>query len=298
MKPEIIVFDIDGVLIDTSMSFRFAVSRTIQYYMTKILCYKDTGILIQPEEVQLFKLAGGFNDDWVLSQSAILFFTYKALKFDAKDTKSIRLLPPTLIEFTNSVSYEGEGLRKVKEYLASLDGNIFYKAEEKLDKNLVIRIFQEIYAGSRYMKKLYRSEPILGTEEGLWKNEKVILDKSLLPEDISYGIYTGRTAGETELALEMLRLNIPSQAVITMNSSIIKPNPRGLEIIREYYKRDILAFIGDSMDDILTAVNANAIPVAIAKDDFSRERFSKYTDLIFDSVNEYLKYISNFCRVG
>ncbi|MBC7320640.1 hypothetical protein H5T89_08325, partial [bacterium] len=286
MKPEVIVFDIDGVLIDTSMSFRCAVSRTVQYYMTKVLGYEDTGILIQPEEVQLFKLAGGFNDDWVLSQSAILFFAYKALKFTAKDTNSIRFLPPSLIEFTSSISYEGEGLKKTKEYLASLDGNILARAEERLDRKLVIRVFQEIYAGSRYMKKLYGSEPILGTEEGLWKNEKVILDKNLLLADVSYGIYTGRTATETELALEILKLEIPPQAIITMNSSIVKPDPKGLKLIKEYYRKDILAFIGDSMDDVLTAVNANAIPVAIAKDDLSRERFSRYTNLIFNNVNE------------
>lgn len=293
MKPEVIVFDIDGVLIDTSMSFRCAVSRTVQYYMTKVLGYEDTGILIQPEEVQLFKLAGGFNDDWILSQSAILFFTYKALKFAVKDTNSIRLLPPSLIDFTSSISYEGEGLRKTKDYLASLDGNVLDRAEKRLDRKFIIRIFQEIYAGSRYINRLYGSDPILGTEEGLWKNEKVILDRGLLLTDIHYGIYTGRTATETELALELLNLELPPQAIITMNSSIVKPDPRGLNLIKEYYKKDTLAFIGDSMDDILTAVNANAIPVAIAKDDLSREKFSRYTNLIFNNVNEYLRYIRN-----
>lgn len=291
MKPEIIVFDIDGVLIDTSKSFRVAVSRTVQYYMTGVLGYIDTGVLIQPEEVQLFKLAGGFNDDWLLSQSAILFFIYKALKSGFKDTNSIRLFPPSLIEFTKTISYEGDGLNKTRDYLASLDGNIFHKAEERLDKELITRIFQEIYAGSKYVRRLYGTEPTLGTEEGLWKNEEVIIDKSLLLDDISYGIYTGRTASETELALELLKLEIPPQAIITMNSSIVKPNPKGLEIIRRYYKKDILAFVGDSMDDVLTAVNANAIPVAIAKDDFSKERFSQYTELVFNSVNEYLKHV-------
>lgn len=291
MKPEIIVFDIDGVLIDTSKSFRVAVSKTVQYYMTKVLGYEDTGILIQPEEVQLFKLAGGFNDDWILSQSATLFFIYKALKSGFKDTSSIRLSFPSLIKFTKAISYEGDGLNKTRDYLATLDGNIFYKAEEKLDRKLVTRIFQEIYAGSKYIRRLYGTEPILGTEEGLWKNEEVIIDKSLLLDDISYGIYTGRTASETELALELLKLEIPPQAIVTMNSSIIKPNPKGLEIIREYYKKNILAFVGDSMDDVLAAVSANAIPVAIARDDFSKERFSHYTELVFSNVNEYLKYV-------
>jgi len=168
------------------------------------------------------------------------------------------------------------------------DNNIISEIKSRLDKELVIRIFQEIYAGSEDMKRLYGSEPLSGKEEGLWRRERIILDKALLIPDLFYGIYTGRTASETELALNMLKLDIPPQAIITMDSSIIKPDPRGLEIIRSYYKREILAFVGDSMDDILTAINGNAIPVAIAKDDISRERFSHYTSLIFNNVNEYL----------
>jgi len=292
LKPEIIVFDIDGVLIDTSRSFRCAVSRTVQYYITEILGYRDTGILIKPEEVQLFKLAGGFNDDWILSQSAILFFLYKGLKYKLSDTGSIRLAPPGLIEFTDAISsYKDGGLEKTRRYLADLDGNILNKAEESLDRSLVIRIFQEIYAGSGYVKRLYGIEPLLGKEEGLWKNERVILDKNLLLNDVFYGIYTGRTASETQLALEILKLDIPSGAIVTMGSSIVKPDPKGLEIIREYYKKNILAFVGDSMDDVLSAINAKAIPVAIASDKLSRERFSHYTSFIFSDVNEYLRYL-------
>lgn len=55
MRPEIIVFDIDGVLIDTLPSFRVAVSRTVQYYITEILKYDDTGLFILPEEVQFLR---------------------------------------------------------------------------------------------------------------------------------------------------------------------------------------------------------------------------------------------------
>jgi len=288
LRPEIIVFDIDGVLIDTLPSFRVAVSRTVQYYITEILEYDDTGLFILPEEVQFFKIAGGFNDDWVLSQSIILFFIYKAITSGLKDTRSVRLIPPSFEDFTRDISCIGDGLEKVENYISNIDNNIISEIKSKLDKKLVIRIFQEIYAGSEDMKRLYGSEPLLGKEDGLWKRERIILNRRLLIPDLFYGIYTGRTASETDLALNMLKLDIPPQAIITMDSSIIKPDPRGLEIIRSYYKREILVFVGDSMDDILTAINGNAIPVAIAKDDISRERFSRYTSLIFNNVNEYL----------
>lgn len=289
MRPEIIVFDIDGVLIDTSSSFRVAVSRTVQYYVTKILGYKDTGLFIKPDEVQLFKIAGGFNDDWVLSQSIILFFIYKAIRSGLKDTESIRSVPPSFEDFTRDISYPGNGLEKVEKYILDMNSKIFLEVKKRFDKKLIIRLFQEIYAGSEGMKRLYGTEPILGGEEGLWKKERIILDKTLLIPELSYGIYTGRTATETELALELLKLDIPNEAIITMDSSILKPDPKGLEVIRAFYKKETLAFVGDSMDDILTAINGNAIPVAIARDDVSRHRFANYTSLIFTDVNEYLK---------
>ncbi|HRR90964.1 MAG TPA: hypothetical protein P5253_01645 [bacterium] len=127
MRPEIIVFDIDGVLIDTLPSFRVAVSRTVQYYITEILKYDDTGLFILPEEVQFFKIAGGFNDDWVLSQSIILFFIYKAITSGLKDTRSVRLIPPSFEDFTRDISCIGEGLEKVEKYISNMITTSFQK---------------------------------------------------------------------------------------------------------------------------------------------------------------------------
>ena len=58
-----ILFDIDGVLLDVSLSFRAAIVETTQHYAKNTLHLEDTGKLILPEEVELFKFAGGFNDD-------------------------------------------------------------------------------------------------------------------------------------------------------------------------------------------------------------------------------------------
>jgi len=290
--PDIVVFDIDGVLIDTSFSFRVAVSKTVQYYMTEVLGYEDTGLFILPEEVQLFKLVGGYNDDWILSQSAIMFFSYKALASGCKDTYSIRLVPPSLEEFTKSISYYDDGIKKVRDYIEKRDRSILPKIEELLKSELIISIFQEMYAGKRFLKRLYGREPKIGIEEGVCGREEIILDKSLLIPDIYYGIYTGRTDKEAELALERLDIQIPREAIITADSGIKKPDPCGLDIIRSFYGKESITFIGDSIDDVLSAKNANAVPVAICKDDYSREMFKRYTDLIFPNVNEYLRYLS------
>lgn len=102
----------------------------------------------------------------MLSQSIILFFIYKAITSGLKDTRSVRLIPPSFEDFTRDISCIGEGLEKVEKYISNMDNNIISEIKSRLDKELVIRIFQEIYAGSEDMKRLYGSEPLSGKRRG------------------------------------------------------------------------------------------------------------------------------------
>ncbi|MDP3013807.1 MAG: hypothetical protein Q8M92_06150, partial [Candidatus Subteraquimicrobiales bacterium] len=73
-KIDSVVLDIDGVILDVSQSFRVAISRTVQYYFVEVLKYSGDACLITPEETQAFKMAGGFNNDWELTFSVVLFY--------------------------------------------------------------------------------------------------------------------------------------------------------------------------------------------------------------------------------
>ncbi len=55
----LIVFDMDGVLVDVSDSYRETVVRTVEHF---------TGRRITRERIQEYKNAGGWNNDWALSQ--------------------------------------------------------------------------------------------------------------------------------------------------------------------------------------------------------------------------------------
>ena len=55
----IIVFDMDGVLAEVTESYREGVVRTVEHF---------TGERIERELVQQYKNAGGWNNDWALSQ--------------------------------------------------------------------------------------------------------------------------------------------------------------------------------------------------------------------------------------
>jgi HAD superfamily phosphatase len=60
--PEVIVFDMDGVLVEVSRSYRQAIRDTVQHF---------TGQNVSQDLIQDFKNAGGWNNDWLLSQRLI-----------------------------------------------------------------------------------------------------------------------------------------------------------------------------------------------------------------------------------
>jgi HAD superfamily hydrolase (TIGR01548 family) len=58
MRP-VLVFDMDGVLVDVSASYRESIRETVRHF---------TGTVVSPEAVQDYKNQGGWNNDWALSQ--------------------------------------------------------------------------------------------------------------------------------------------------------------------------------------------------------------------------------------
>ncbi len=58
----VILFDMDGVLVDVSGSYRRAIEETVYHF---------TGRAVSPKTIQRYKDRGGFNDDWALTHALI-----------------------------------------------------------------------------------------------------------------------------------------------------------------------------------------------------------------------------------
>ena len=58
----LIVFDMDGVLVDVTESYRETIQRTVEHF---------TGKRVSRETIQDWKNRGGWNDDWALSTALI-----------------------------------------------------------------------------------------------------------------------------------------------------------------------------------------------------------------------------------
>ena len=72
---EKIIFDFDGVLVQTSQSYRQTVKKVVDYYFLKILGLTgEEGKLATLRDIQKFKDTGLYNNDWNLSYAFITYY--------------------------------------------------------------------------------------------------------------------------------------------------------------------------------------------------------------------------------
>jgi HAD superfamily phosphatase len=62
MNRPLLVFDMDGVLVDVTESYRETIAQTVEHF---------TGSRISHEAIQQYKNEGGWNDDWQLSHHIV-----------------------------------------------------------------------------------------------------------------------------------------------------------------------------------------------------------------------------------
>lgn len=258
-KVDSLVLDIDGVILDVTGSFRVAISRTVQFFFNRFLGFNSgSAVLVSPEETQLFKLAGGFNNDWELTFAAVLFYLVIARVFKTCDFDSLKARGD-LADFCQRIKRSGGGLDAaenlaLEEALPELKGEIL--REWRTD--LIQQVFQEYYAGVDFCQKLYGFEPVYIKEKGLMNQERVIMDsKKLTGFHQRLGVLTGRTKEETEAALEKAALSklIPKHNVLFDDGIHRKPDPKMLEILGSKIGAKTGIYVGDTLDDLQTVVN-------------------------------------------
>jgi len=253
-----LVLDIDGVVLDVSRSFRVVICATTQYVATKLFNLEDTGPLLELPEVDLFKMAGGFNSDWDLTNAAVLLVLAKQLHSGATDTAAVRAAAPSWIDFTSDIKRRGGGVVNAEAVILDL-----LTPHQRRDfanhwnPKLVTQLFQEMYAGDEACPRLYGFSPEHIHGPGHYQEEQVILDRDLLPKSPKLGVVTGRTRNEAELALQVagLRERIPLSSCITEDDGVRKPDGRTLLMLRDRLDFRYAIYVGDTMDDLRTVHN-------------------------------------------
>lgn len=287
---EAVVFDIDGVLIDSSRSFRKTIAQTTQFYFENILKYQGKETLVNQEDIQMLKDVGGFNNDWQLTQGLCLFYLCKSVLLASKDLAVLRYQEPFLDNYLVAGVKEFQG-----SVLELLDPNEQLIAKGLWNKSLIIQIFQELYAGKDYCKAYYGFDPVYFEGEGNINKEVSLLDNSLISTPVA--VITGRSEAETKGALKLTGLGVTCDVVVCDNGRFeTKPSAEALNYISDKMNIDVGLYVGDSMDDYLIVENFNKqdtnkrfLSAIVTK---APEKYKK-TDIIARDVNEVLRLVKD-----
>ena len=283
MRADAVVLDVDGVLVDVAGSYRRAIVESLD---------RVCGATIDVEGVQSFKDAGGFNNDWELTYAAALFL----LASDAEGGYD-----GDVAAFADDVSEAGGGLHAAKAVVDGLPGDAADAVYGAWDTDRLRDVFQALYLGSDLYRELEGGEPPVEAE-GYIHDEPVLAEASTLDaltERFDVGVLTGRPAAEADIALERVGLSVPDEHRFTMDDwEAGKPDPAALVTLAERFDADAVAFAGDTLDDVRTAVNAagadpsreyrgvGVLTGGLTGDEGRRKYEAAGADAVIDSVND------------
>jgi len=254
-----VIFDMDGVLLDITGSIRVVNCLAVPYYLRTVLGWPAPDDLLTSGDIEMFKNAGGFNDDWDLTYALVLHYVAKGHEHPSAAPETLNVFQPKLARYAARIKERGGWLRAAEEIaFEHLTREDRLAVETDYRKYLIKQVFQEMFAG-RHCERLYGYAPTLYTGEGYISRDRPLLDLSKLPEGKMIGVQTGRTLEEARIGLEMCGLAglIPEAQVVTKSDGFQKPQPGGLAKLAERMGFSNALYIGDALDDLRTVKNFN-----------------------------------------
>jgi HAD superfamily hydrolase (TIGR01548 family) len=244
MTDTAVVLDVDGVVVDVAESYRRAIRESVRRV------YDGR---VRPGAVQAFKNAGGFNNDWELTDAAALAVLAGRSGYDG-DPEA----------FADVVADEGGGLDAAREVVRSeLDEAATTDVFDAWDPDRLRAVFQQLYLGPDRYRELEGAEPDLDLDGGYIDDETVLLDPETRRALLDHGpvaVLTGRPATEAAIALDRVGLDLPRDRRITMDDPHAgKPDPDGLLALADRLDVRKAVYVGDTLDDVRTVRNAGTV---------------------------------------
>lgn len=226
MKYDGFIFDVDGVLIDTSQSFNSAVLEAVAF-----ISGSDRFTL---NEIRKLKSITGFNNDWHVAIAGVCW-----AKFDQNTSFD---------GFIEKIQLYGSGITGIRKFQPKLTPSI---------ESHITRICKEAYGGSTACKQLYNFEPSNIKHKGHWLKETPLTSLMSLIKLIPLaGIFTGRSSEEMELGFDILKWRIPpNRTSVSDDEDFDKPNPGKLINLIDELECVTSIYFGDSFDDLQTVRN-------------------------------------------
>ena len=215
-----IIFDCDGVLIDSKKSYDICIELTISYILKNIVNIKFSRYKISKTTLELFRQTGGFNNDYKFCYVIILKIismlpknlseayeqelnninmrniSNSFRKLELIELNKIGLnAKNTKINFTRELNELAKEIKKfdiesiellISKGLDKEQKELLYSAKKFLNftndrkNNIVTNVFDEYFYGKNLIKKARKTNTITFNRKGTIESEKLIVKESTL----------------------------------------------------------------------------------------------------------------------
>ena len=327
-KPSLIVFDMDGVIIDVSGSYRETVRQTARLFFKGARGWPDLPDPLFPlSDLAAVKQTGGLNNDWDLTAFVLgLLFNRVNEPSEVQDpdpwTRYSRMIAQcdvgALARYLESTENPLAALLNKTDLKKNTIVTSFYEGDVG-SGNIIKQIFQEIYLGKKLFEDTYGIATSAYHSDGYIKKEKTLIDpptlKRLSKKNI-LAIATGRPRAEAEHPLNQFSLKKYFTTVYTLDDclheeirlreqkgkemSLSKPHPFMLDAIADAITEEIdgYYYLGDMPDDMLAAKRSRAGYTAIGilvsapdKEKLKKNLSQAGADYIFDDFGQLIDLV-------
>jgi phosphoglycolate phosphatase-like HAD superfamily hydrolase len=233
-EGDLLVFDVDGVLIDTRRSYPSVIRAAIQWGWERMLDLKADCTGFSFEHFRVSKRHPGFNDDYDI---AWVLLSVAAARSRASKDGRLSCSMPSPEEW--EAILQGFPPSDVVQHTCSRYG-------DPVGRDGFRVLCEEMYLGEHFCG----NKRLTSMKRGLWHQEKPLLNAHWSELSLPAAIYTGRFLPELKLALIRLGWeDFPPDRVVTPETGISKPSPDGFSRLCQTIGTRFPIYFGDTGSD-------------------------------------------------
>jgi HAD superfamily phosphatase len=259
-----IIFDIDGVLLDTRKSYNKTIKKTVEYLVKYINpTIGNVSKLVSDELIFNFRKSGMFNNDTDTSYALLLSILCGPSKIS------------DLHIFIENISNNAtlNGISSVENYLQGYSESRLKELKKLLNypggihRSILTRVFDENFYGSYLFKKQHNINSKYYFGKPLIENDALLVSHSTMKKISNFfnkriGIVSGRSRIAAEYSMKSLIKFFDNNGSIYLEDQervMGKPDPSGLIKCVKSFGVNNAFYVGDSVEDLLMVQRARKV---------------------------------------